>query len=164
MQDLTEGPKPVSEGAGAIDGGFDGPVHCQPVRVYYEDTDMSGIVYHANYLRFFERGRSNYLRGIGVHHTALAEGDDPIYFVVARMDIAFRKPARIDDLLTVKTLFDEVGGASLGGEQTILRGEAVLVSARVRAACIDKAGRPRRLPLAVREALSEKVDASKGVE
>ncbi len=83
-------------------GAFDGKSHLLPVRVYYEDTDFTGVVYHANYLRYFERGRSEFLRLAGVSHTQLRAQDDPMAFVVARMEIDFKKPARIDDALIVR--------------------------------------------------------------
>lgn len=116
------------------------------VRVYYEDTDFSGVVYHANYLRFAERGRSHYLRALGIEHRALAALDTPIAFVVTKMDIAFLQPARIDDELCVRTRFFDVRGARLHAEQLICRGQDIIWQANVVAASVDFSGRPRRLP------------------
>ncbi len=95
--------------------------HRFPVRVYYEDTDFSGLVYHASYLRFMERGRTELLRELGVHQRAMLEGGDggAIFFVVRAMTIDFKRPARMDDLLAVETSVEEVGAASLALEQKI---------------------------------------------
>src|SRR5438445_10649234 len=103
------------------------------VRVYYEDTDFTGIVYHANYLRFMERGRTNYLRLIGADHRALfeqAEKEAPGFaFVVRHISIDFRKPARMDDVLAIVTAPEEVKGASVTLNQKVMRGEELLVEA-----------------------------------
>jgi len=94
-------------------GRFEGRVHLLPVRVYYEDTDFTGLVYHGNYVRYFERGRSDFLRLAGVSHSDLLVGDSPSAFVVTRMEIDFRLAARIDDALLVNTTYDAVKGARL---------------------------------------------------
>ena len=125
-------------------GRFDGRDHLLPVRVYYEDTDFTGLVYHANYLRFFERGRSDFLRAAGVGHAELLEAEPPLAFVVAEMNIRFLKPARIDDALAVRTRYEAVRGPRLIIEQTITRGDEVLCTASVTAVCIHLDGRPRR--------------------
>ena len=126
------------------------------VRVYYEDTDFSGIVYHANYLRFMERGRTNYLRLIGADQRALfeeAEQEAPGFaFVVRSMTIDYRKPARMDDVLTVSTVPEEVKGASITLRQQCRRGEEVLVDAHVRVAFISQ-GRARPIPKPLRIAM-----------
>ncbi len=127
-------------------GSFANGVHQLPVRIYYEDTDFSGVVYHASYLRFMERGRTEYLRLSGVDHQALLQGDMPLAFAVRRMQIDFARPARIDDLLNVQTRFIAARGARIEARQSVLRGEEMLVSAEVQIACIDLEGRPRRLP------------------
>lgn len=127
-------------------GRFDGKAHLLPVRVYYEDTDFTGLVYHANYVRYFERGRSDFLRAIGVGHSLLLDREDPAAFVVTRVEVDYKLPARIDDALLVRTTYDAFRGAKLTVRQTILRGEARLADAVVFAACIDLAGRPRRPP------------------
>ena len=125
-------------------GRFDGRAHLLPVRVYYEDTDFTGVVYHANYVRYFERGRSDFLRAVGIGHAELLEGDSPLAFVVSRMELAFVKPARIDDALVVRTLYEAVRGPRLIIRQAIERGGEVLTRAEVEAACIHLDGRPRR--------------------
>ena len=134
-------------------GEFEGRTHLLPVRVYYEDTDFTGLVYHANYLRFFERGRSDFLRLVSSGHAELLDRDDPLAFVVTRMDIRFLKPARIDDALVVRTAYEAVTGPRLIIRQSIMRGEQTLCEADVEAACIDLNGRPRRPPRAMAEAL-----------
>jgi acyl-CoA thioester hydrolase len=137
--------------------GLDGEIrngrHVMPVRVYYEDTDFSGIVYHANYLRFMERGRTNYLRLLGTRHAELfarAQGEAPGFaFVVRSMQIEFRKPARMDDLLDVVTVPQEVRGASMLLRQEVRRADDMLVEAQVRVACVA-GGRARPIPKALR--------------
>ena len=116
--------------------------------VYYADTDFSGAVYHARYLEFLERGRSDFLRLVGVHHTELEAGQtgETIYWVVRRMEIDFRAAARIDDVLTVKTRVAEVGKARIRMAQEIWRGDALLITAAVEAALINAEGKPRRFP------------------
>lgn len=120
-------------------------------RVYYADTDFSGVVYHARYLEFLERGRTDFLRLKGVHHTALEEGQlgEPIVWIVRRMEIDFRLPARIDDMLVIETSVTEASGARVTMQQRIQRQNGdVLIEARVEAALINKQGRPRRMPAA----------------
>lgn len=117
-------------------------------RVYYADTDFSGVVYHARYLEFFERGRSDFLRLAGVHHTELADGKhgEKLVWVVRRMEIDFRGSARIDDILTIDTRAQEISGARIVMAQELKRGEELLVTARVQAAIVGANGRPRRFP------------------
>jgi acyl-CoA thioester hydrolase len=143
-----------------VEIGLDGQIrdgrHVMMVRVYYEDTDFSGIVYHANYLRFMERGRTNYLRLLGADHHALfsaAEEQAPGFaFVVRTMTIDFLKPARMDDLLQVTTVPEEVKGASIRLLQKITRGDERLVEARVRVAFVA-GGRARPIPKPLRIAM-----------
>lgn len=134
-------------------GAFDGRIHVLPVRVYYEDTDFTGLVYHGNYVRFFERGRSDFLRMVSVGHAELLDGDDPIAFVITAMNLRFRAAARIDDALAVRTTYDAVKGPRLIIRQSITRGDQLLTEADVEAACIDLKGRPRRPPALLVEAL-----------
>ena len=117
-------------------------------RVYYADTDFSGVVYHARYLEFLERGRSDYLRLAGVRHTELAEGQrgEKIVWVVRRMEIDFLKPARMDDVLAIDTSTDKISGARIFMAQEIRRGDEALIAARVEAAIVGESGRPRRFP------------------
>jgi acyl-CoA thioester hydrolase len=125
--------------------------HFLPVRVYYEDTDFTGVVFHGAYVRFLERGRTDFLRLAGVHHAVL-EGEG-YAFTVVRLEADFKRPARIDDALTVKSRFLELRGPRLIIGQQVLRDEAILVDARVEAALIGLDGRPRRPPPAMTEAL-----------
>jgi acyl-CoA thioester hydrolase len=128
-------------------------VHVFPVRVYYEDTDAAGIVYHANYLRFAERARSEMMRLLGVEHSRLMERDG-VAFAVSRCEVDFHKPARLDDVLEVHTRVTELKRASLAAEQVIKRGGAVIARLLLRIAVIDRAGRPVRLPAELRNALT----------
>lgn len=134
-------------------GRFEGRDHLLPVRVYYEDTDFTGVVYHANYVRYFERGRSDFLRLAGIGHAELLEIDPPLAFVVAEMDLKFVKPARIDDALVVRTTYDTVKGVRLRISQTIERAGEVLCRADVTAVCIHLDGRPRKPTPALVEAV-----------
>ncbi|AEH85798.1 tol-pal system-associated acyl-CoA thioesterase [Mesorhizobium opportunistum] len=131
-----------------LSGALTASGHRLMARVYYADTDFSGVVYHARYLEFLERGRSDYLRLTGVHHTELAGGKhgERIVWVVRRMEIDFRIPARIDDILTVDTRTEAISGARIFMAQQLKRGEEVLVEAKVEAAIIGENGRPRRFP------------------
>src|SRR5271155_1196828 len=131
------------------------------VRVYYEDTDFTGIVYHANYLRYMERGRTNYLRLIGADHRALFEATEQeapgFAFVVRSMTLDFLKPARMDDILDVVTGPEEVKGASITLRQKVMRGEELLVDASVRVAFIS-GGRARPIPKPLRVAMKADLD------
>lgn len=124
--------------------------HELPVRVYYEDTDTAGIVYHASYLRFAERGRTEMLRDAGFEHAEILKNQG-IAFTVISMQINFRIPAKLDELLVVKTYIESMGGASMDMAQSIWRGEERLVDMSVKIACIDKRGKAVRLPEAVRK-------------
>jgi len=132
-------------------GRFDGREHLLPVRVYYEDTDFTGLVYHANYVRYFERGRSDFLRAAGVGHADLLEAEEPLAFVVSELNIRYLKPARIDDALVVRTVYETVKGPRLLIRQAIERGDDVLCRAEVVAVCIHLDGRPRRPTKALME-------------
>jgi len=134
-------------------GWFEGREHRLPVRVYYEDTDATGLVYHANYVRYLERGRSDFLRVAGVSHTELREHEDPAAFVVTRIEVDYRRPARLDDALLVRTVYDVVRGPRLSIRQRITRGEETLVEAVVEAACISLDGRARRPPAGLHDKL-----------
>ena len=127
-------------------GYFRGRLHILPVRIYYEDTDFSGMVYHANYLRYFERGRSDVLRLLGVAHTELAARPEPLAFTVRRIEVEYLSPARIDDALEVRSEWHEAKGARFRVRQEVYRGEERLASAKLEVACIGLDGRPRRIP------------------
>ena len=151
--------------ASPLDGEIRDGRHIQPVRVYYEDTDFSGVVYHASYLRFMERGRTNYLRLLGADQRALFEEvakEAPGFaFVVRAMQLDFRKPARMDDLLEVVTTPEEVKGASIVLHQRVNRGEETLVEATVQVAFVS-GGRAQRIPKALRVAMKADQDAAGG--
>ena len=134
-------------------GVLDGREHLLPVRVYYEDTDFTGVVYHANYLRYFERGRSDYLRLMGVSHTELRARPEPIAFVVRRMELEFVRPAHVDDSLIVRTAYDRLKGPRMFVRQSIERDGQVLASALVEVVCIRLDGRPVKPPADVVRAL-----------
>ena len=127
-------------------GRFEGRVHHLPVRIYYEDTDFSGLVYHANYLRYFERGRSDFLRCAGVVHSELLADASPTAFAVNRITLDFLKPARIDDALLVKTAFETMRGPRIFIKQRLERDGDFLVQAEVEVCCISLTGRAKKPP------------------
>ncbi len=131
-----------------------GREHRLPVRIYYEDTDFTGVVYHANYLRYFERGRSDFFRLAGISHSEFLALPEPTAFSVIRIELDFRRAARIDDALTVRTAYDSVTGARLNVSQSITRGDELIAQARVTAVCIDLKGRAIRPPRMMLERLS----------
>lgn len=147
----------------ALDGVIRDGRHVMTVRVYYEDTDFTGIVYHANYLRFMERGRSNYLRLLGADQRGLfdeTEKEAPGFaFVVRSMQIEFLKSARMDDVVEVVTEYAEIKGASILLKQEVRRGEELLVSAQVRVAFVS-GGRARPIPRALRGAMQQERERS----
>jgi acyl-CoA thioester hydrolase len=121
-----------------------------PVRVYYEDTDAGGVVYHARYLCYLERARTEWLRELGYSQARLKQ-EDSLVFTVVGMTLDFLKPARLDDLLQVRSSVRLAGGASVEFEQQILRGADRILTATVRVACLDSISfHPRRLPAALR--------------
>ncbi|WP_299009816.1 tol-pal system-associated acyl-CoA thioesterase [uncultured Caulobacter sp.] len=123
-------------------GVFEDREHQLPVRIYYEDTDFTGVVYHANYLRYLERGRSDFFRAVGISHSELAQQDTG--FAVIRMELDFKRAARIDDALVVRTLYERVEGVRLHVSQRITRGDETILEAKAVAVCISLSGRPRR--------------------
>jgi len=139
-------------------GRFDGKAHILPVRVYYEDTDVSGIVYHANYLRYMERGRSEFLRLAGIHHMVMLANAEPIAWTIRRMEIDYAKAARLDDNLEIHTRYRTMSGARLTGEQWVKRNGVDLVTAKIEAAIITMTGKPRRIPEDVRVKLQDFLD------
>jgi acyl-CoA thioester hydrolase len=151
--------KPVS-----LDGEIRGGRHVQPIRVYYEDTDFSGVVYHASYLRFMERGRTNYLRLVGAGHRALFERTEleapGFAFVVRSMTIEFLKPAVMDDVLEIVTRPEEIKGASITLHQQVMRGEPTLLEAHVRVAFVS-GGKARPIPKPLRAAMKADQDDSR---
>ena len=146
----------MSRSHNLLDGEIRNGRHHQQVRVYYEDTDFSGVVYHASYLRFMERGRTNYLRLIGADHRALFEAaaaEAPGFsFVVRHMSIDFKKPAHMDDVLDIVTTPAEVKGASVTLNQKVMRGADLIVEADVQVAFVS-GGRARPIPKPLRIAM-----------
>ena len=130
--------------------------HVLPVRIYFEDTDFSGVVYHGSYIRFMERGRSDFVRLVGVGHTELHKGEhgEPLAFAVRRIHVDFLKPGRIDDLLEVETRVLDLAGARIVLRQTIRRGHETLVDAEVTVVLVNREGRARRIPDSVRDVLT----------
>lgn len=143
---MTTPPETWPEIAGRIVHGM----HVLPVRVYYEDTDFSGAVYHANYLKFCERARSDALRLLGIHHREL---QGKLGFAVRRIACDYLKPAAIDDMLLVETRFVEIGGARLEIDQRVRRDGETIFTAKVTVAVVDPQGRPRRIPDDMRRAM-----------
>ena len=141
-------------------GRIEGDKHVLPVRVYFEDTDFAGVVYHANFLKFCERGRTDFVRLLGIHHQRLAkpeEGEASV-FVVRRVEIDYLKPGRLDDVLEVVTRCTEIGGASLTLSQEVLRGDAVLARAKVVVVLVSSSGKPQRIGHLIRGALERFVN------
>ncbi|RKQ68166.1 tol-pal system-associated acyl-CoA thioesterase [Oceanibaculum indicum] len=142
---------PVPSAAAFVEGP-DGRRHRLPVRIYYEDTDAGGIVYHANYLRYAERARSEMLRDMGFGQAALRD-QHGIAFAVRGCTIDYVAPARLDDLLWVETRVLSVGGATIEAEQRVERDGALLVRMHIRLACLGAGLRPARLPTVLRDAM-----------
>lgn len=141
--------------SGHIISDENGQGHVLPVRVYFEDTDAGGIVYHASYIRFAERGRTDFLRLLGTDARAMIDGSDsmePAAFVVRRMNIDFYRPGRMDDLLIVETRVMELGGASVMLRQTVLKDDKRLFEADVTVVLVSMSGKPLRLSDRVRAA------------
>jgi acyl-CoA thioester hydrolase len=132
-------------------GRIEGREHLLPVRVYFEDTDFTGVVFHASFVRFLERGRSDFLRLAGVHHAELRE--QGLGFAVVRLETDFRRPGHIDDALIVRTRFEALRGPRMVIGQQVARDGELLVEARVEAALIGLDGRPRRPTTAMMEAI-----------
>ncbi|MEN3972867.1 tol-pal system-associated acyl-CoA thioesterase [Sphingomicrobium sp. XHP0235] len=126
-------------------GAFEGKTHRFPVRVYFEDTDLSGIVYHANYLRYFERARSDMLRQVGIDQRA-AHDEGLGSYAVTHMDIDWKAPAKLDDALIVESIVRTVRAASCLIQQRVMRDDELLAQAKVTAAFLSPGGRPRRQP------------------
>jgi acyl-CoA thioester hydrolase len=134
-------------------GHFEGKTHILPIRVYYEDTDLSGLVYHANYLRYMERGRSEYFRAAGIERLAQLEDPEPTAWTLRKAALEYFRPARIDDLIEVHTRCVALTGARMAAEQSVHCNGVRLVTGRVEACIITLTGKPRRIPESMRAKL-----------
>jgi acyl-CoA thioester hydrolase len=134
-------------------GMFDGKTHVLPISIYYEDTDLSGMVYHANYLRYMERGRTEFFRLAGISRANL-DAEEPTAWTIRRIAIEYFRPARLDDQIAVHSVLTEVSGARLKVLQRIRHGETLLVEGRIEACITTLTGKPRRLPKNVFETLA----------
>jgi acyl-CoA thioester hydrolase len=135
-------------------GRLDGAIHSYLVRAYFEDTDLSGMVYHANYLRWFERARTELLRLLGIEQRSAVDSGEGFY-TVTEIQVRYYLPARLDDMVTIQTVAEELRGATCRLSQRALRGETLLCEARLRIGFVGPDGRARRQPAAWREAFSK---------
>ena len=134
-------------------GRFNGRTHILPISVYYEDTDLSGMVYHANYLRYMERGRTEFFRLAGISRANLQD-EDPTAWTIRRIAVDYFRPARLDDQIAVHSVLTEVSGARLKALQRVRLGESLLVEGRIEACITTLTGKPRRLPRKVHDTLA----------
>lgn len=140
-------------------GGFDGITHVLPISVYYEDTDLSGVVYHANYLRYMERGRTEFFRFLGVARAAL-DINEPSAWALTNIAVQYRRPARLDDQLVVRSTLTGLSGARLNVWHQVMCGDVLLVEGRVEACMITLKGRPLRIPQKIAQTLAPFVAAA----
>ena len=141
----------MSDAAGL--GRFEGKTHILPIRVYYEDTDLSGVVYHANYLRYMERGRMEFFRLCGIGKMAMLDDAEPTAWTLRNASLDFHRPARVEDQLEVHTTCPLLTGARMRADQKIYAGNTLLVHGKVEACIMTLSGKPRRIPQAVRDKL-----------
>ena len=134
-------------------GAFEGVEHVLPISIYYEDTDLSGVVYLANYLRYMERGRTEFFRLAGISRARL-EDEEPTAWTIRRITVEYHRPARLDDQIAVHSVLTEVSGARLRALQRVRLGETLLVEGRIEACITTLTGKPRRLPKNVFETLA----------
>jgi acyl-CoA thioester hydrolase len=149
----------MTDPAGA--GRFEGNVHVLSIRIYYEDTDLSGMVYHANYLRYMERGRSEFFRCAGVTRLAMLEEREQIVWTLRKIWLEYVRAARVDDLIELHTRATSLTGARMTAEQKVCCGSQLLAHGGVEACMVTLAGRPRRIPRDIREKLLPFVWAAK---
>ena len=144
-------------------GRIEGDTHILPIRVYFEDTDAAGVVYHANFLKFCERARSDFIRLLGIEHQGLANParGEPAVFVVRRVEIDYLKPGRLDDVLEVVTSCAEIGNASLKLAQDVRRDGTLIARALVSVVLVSRSGKPQRLGALVRDALQRFVNQAR---
>ena len=142
-----------SENTKSILGTFEGRTHFYPVHIFYEDTDFSGVVYHANYLRFLERARSSFLNLLDITHANLWE-EHQMAFTIQKISIEYKSPAKVDDHLVIHTTYDHLKGARLLISQSCYREKTLIVKAEIEAACITASGKPVRSPDFLKNELS----------
>jgi acyl-CoA thioester hydrolase len=135
-------------------GYFDGKSHVLPISVYYEDTDLSGVVYHANYLRYMERGRTEFFRLAGISKMAGLDDDEPTAWAIRSVQVEYYRPARLDDVIHVRSILTGLSGARMKALQRVTCGETLLVEGRIEACITTLTGKPRRLPKNVQQALA----------
>jgi acyl-CoA thioester hydrolase len=143
-------------------GRFEGSVHILPIRIYYEDTDLSGVVYHANYLRYMERGRSEFFRCAGIARLAMLDGPEATAWALRKATLEFLKPARADDLIEVHTRATALSGARMSADQNIFHNGELLSRGSVDACIITLSGKPRRIPDEIRRKLMPLLSATSG--
>ena len=135
-------------------GAFDGKTHVLPISIYYEDTDLSGMVYHANYLRYMERGRTEFFRLSGISKMAGLEEEEPTAWTIRSVQMDYYRPARLDDLVHVRTALIGLSGARMKAIQRVTCGETLLVKGRIEACITTLTGKPRRLPKNLHQTLA----------
>lgn len=133
---------------------MEGKIHILPLRVYYEDTDAAGMVYHANFIKYMERARTDFLRLMGIWLRDWTTREDAIQFVVKSVNIEYMASAFLDDAIRVVSIPKEMKSASMTIDQEVLRGDTLLARAIIRVACLDNKSRPRRLPDEVKKKLA----------
>jgi acyl-CoA thioester hydrolase len=138
----------------SLSGHFEGKTHILPVRIYYADTDLSGVVYHANYLVFMERGRSEFFRACGVARMVQMDEPEPTAWTLRKVELEYLKPARVDDLLEVHTRMTGLTGARMNAAQDVYLNGQMLTRGAIEACVITLTGKPRRIPQEVRDKLS----------
>jgi acyl-CoA thioester hydrolase len=135
-------------------GRFEGKTHILPVRIYYADTDLSGVVYHANYLAYMERGRSEFFRHAGIMRLAQLEEPEPTAWTLRKVELEYLRPARVDDLIEVHTRLSALSGARMNAHQDVYLNGQMLTRGRIEACIITLSGRPRRIPQDMRDKLA----------
>jgi acyl-CoA thioester hydrolase len=134
-------------------GHFQDKTHVLPLRVYYEDTDLSGVIYHANYLRYMERGRTEFFRSAGISKIEGLAAEEPNAWALTHAEIEFLRPGRMDDMLQVHTMLTGLSGARLLARQRIYANDNLLTDGRIEACIITLTGKPRRIPQTIRDLL-----------
>ncbi len=144
----------MTEAAPISFGRFEGKVHILPVRIYYADTDLSGIVYHANYLAYMERGRSEFFRAVGITRLAQMDEAEPTAWTLRKVALDYLKPARVDDLIEVHTRLTGLTGARMSAHQDVYLSGTLLTRGHIEACIITLTGKPRRIPQDMRDKLA----------